>query len=71
MNFKSDDVFHIERYFALGDYSYEDEVIFVDDKTLKSIERDKFYKVKDIDLSKNFVKFDDDVAFTIEKMPSK
>ena len=52
----------------MADYSYEDIVIFVNDKTLKSIKKDMYYNIKDIDLSKNEVIFSDDVFFSIEKI---
>lgn len=61
-------IYKIQRYFAMADYSYEDIVIFVNDKTLKSIKKDMIYNVKAIDLSKNTVIFSDDVTFSIEKI---
>lgn len=63
-----DNIYKIQRYFAMADYSYEDIVIFVNDKTLKSIKKDMYYNIKDIDLSKNEVIFSDDVFFSIEKI---
>ena len=63
-----DNIYKIQRYFAMADYSYEDIVIFVNDKTLKSIKKDMYYNIKDIDLSKNEVIFSDDDFFSIEKI---
>lgn len=61
-------IYKIQRYFALADYSYEDIVIFANNKTLKSIKKDMIYNVKAIDLSENTVVFSDNVTFSIEKI---
>lgn len=61
-------IYKIQRYFPFVDYSYEDIVIFVNNKTLKSIKKDMFYNVKFIGLTKNTVVFSDDVIFSIEKI---
>lgn len=61
-------IYKIQRYFPFVDYSYEDIVIFVNNKTLKSIKKDMIYNIKAIDLSKNLVIFSDDVLFSIEKI---
>lgn len=61
-------IYRIYRYFALADYSFEDIVIFVNNETLKSIKRDNYYKVKEINLSENSVMFNDGNIFAIEKI---